>query len=767
MPTQTELEEMVVRLTADAADYLRVIAGATTSTKDAADKIEGEGKRVENVFSQMKKAALDFAISFASIATLKEAFGNFSEAEAIGIRLSATLEANERDVEGLTQRYTEYAQQLEKTTTLEDDFVLSLLATAEGYNLTGAAAEKAIADAAALAAAKGGTAETYIRFTAAMAKGDIELAQAMARLIPELRGIKDQTEFVARANRLIAAGQSALSRELETSSGQLKALSRDWGNLLEGLGAFVAQGAGPVVRHLRDMVALFRETPPAVQATTTGVIALVAASKGLQVLGLSSPFAWTVTAIAGLTGLAVALQQNTQAAQDYNNELAKIKENSQFIIQTLGNAAQKATAKVAGALVGEERTRVMEEEWSKLNAQVEIHRESLHRAQGQYDEILNRSKTSGGQFLRKMLSDSLGLASTAVEEQRKQFGAATTSLTQFTTNMAENGTITQKTQDNVKELTRKLQDQIAVFGLSEQWAAIYKLEIESGGKANLDNARGIAQMVDWLNQDKKAKEEAAKATEQLTQKTMDFGNELDVENEKLQRELEGIKLTTAEAKLLAMIKGGQLDEATEFHLRGLVEENKALEEQKRIMEDGQRLTKEIMGHDPVAKFQERIAELQDAFAEGAIVEEIFAMGVAQANKEMDEAAKKTDQAAQALEKYDAALSGSAEARQRIQAFLDKNAVKRRDAGLPPALGQEVEAPAVPKLPDIANLPDIRKPIDQLDMGDVPMPGHDLADKQDDQLDALDVLHEDLRELLKAQLAAQKWEVSLEGVPLNF
>src|SRR5207253_2095790 len=102
--------------------------------------------------------------------------------------------------------YKEFAEEMRNHSAMSERETLALLKKAESFSLSGEAAKRASHDAVALAAVNGGAAESMIRITAAVEQGNIKLAMHMSRLVPQLRGIHSEAEFVDKYNKLIAVG---------------------------------------------------------------------------------------------------------------------------------------------------------------------------------------------------------------------------------------------------------------------------------------------------------------------------------------------------------------------------------------------------------------------------------------------------------------------------------------------------------------------------------------------------------------------------------
>lgn len=137
--------------------------------------------------------------------------------ERANIKMNATLAANGRDVSATTKFYHEQALELEKTTELTFLQGTEMFRLAESYRLTGDAAVRATRDAAALSAVTGHSAEGMLRVTAAVEEGNLKQAMAYGRMIPQLRGIRDEEKFLIEYNKQVEAGLRAQAALAETA----------------------------------------------------------------------------------------------------------------------------------------------------------------------------------------------------------------------------------------------------------------------------------------------------------------------------------------------------------------------------------------------------------------------------------------------------------------------------------------------------------------------------------------------------------------------
>lgn len=323
MATEAELETLVTKLAADVSNFAKGMKEAQDLTKKTAKEVEEHSKKIEGFTTSLKNhvAGAISALSALGISDfLGELLGKFQEAETGELKLRAALQANGREVESLMESYKGFAETMQDLTVLDSNAVLSLLRLAETYDVTGKSAERAAQNAIAFGAATDHSAESVIRLSVALEKGDFEMAKLAARSIPQLRGIKDATEFAAKAQQLLAVGFESARAEAASSAGQIKQLRNAYDNLKEDLGAVVAQGIAPVVKMAKEAVKWFaglsKETKSLiviVLGLTTVVLGLAAAFALAGVIfntmfaGAGIIIGVIVTALAGLAGWTVAM----------------------------------------------------------------------------------------------------------------------------------------------------------------------------------------------------------------------------------------------------------------------------------------------------------------------------------------------------------------------------------------------------------------------------------------------------------------------------
>jgi hypothetical protein len=281
--------------------------------------------------------------------TFRSAFGQFAQVESANIRLGAIIQSNGRDVAATTAAYGAFTEQMMRTTNLSRVQITQLLGTAEAFNLTGKAAQDAVHNAEALTAVIGGSAEHYLRFTAALAKGDLETAMHMKRFIGPLREVRDATELAEKAAHLFESGVAAMEAHVNSASGRIERLTRDFNELMREVGQFVAEAVKPAVEGLSSLVQWFRDLSDQqkrsiviMAGAVTAFVALGSALRILSLLGFAalSPFAVLVAA----AGAAVAIFVErvggiTEAMNQARVAIISFYQANEAMIKTLGIAA--------------------------------------------------------------------------------------------------------------------------------------------------------------------------------------------------------------------------------------------------------------------------------------------------------------------------------------------------------------------------------------------------------------------------------------------
>ncbi len=274
--TETELETILVRLTGDGSQYQQMLKKAEQSTIQAASVIKQNAQAIEKFQGSLTNFARTATGALAGLglaSTLQGAWQKFTQAEQGAIRLDAAIKANGKSIGATKMDYDEFAQQIAATTTTSVGMTKHMLQQAEIMGLTNQQAKDATTFAIALAGAKGGEASQYMRVGLAIEQGNFH----MLRHILHLHNVKDNTELLAKAQKIMQSGLESQGKIAETTHGKLEQLSHSFSGMTKNIGEMVDTAIKPWVEKLKDTVDWFNALSPEVKAMTVKVVALALA----------------------------------------------------------------------------------------------------------------------------------------------------------------------------------------------------------------------------------------------------------------------------------------------------------------------------------------------------------------------------------------------------------------------------------------------------------------------------------------------------------
>lgn len=284
MAGEAELESLVVALKADVEQFRAGMDESVSKAQETASNIEQSASKIESFVEGVKgfaSAAVDALAAIGGKELLEDFFSEFSAAERAALDLRATLRAQGRDVDALSAHYVELSGELQQLYAISDEAIQGLFGQAEAFGLTGAAAERAANDAIGLAKGNEQLAMSTIRVSQAVAQGDIKRAMMFSRQIKELRGVRDEAEFLAKYEKLVAAGLESAAEAADTASGQFKLLDLTFGDFKEQLGEIVAQALKPIAQMAVAAAKAFQGLSPEIKLATVASIALSVAVVGI------------------------------------------------------------------------------------------------------------------------------------------------------------------------------------------------------------------------------------------------------------------------------------------------------------------------------------------------------------------------------------------------------------------------------------------------------------------------------------------------------
>lgn len=249
-----EVERLIVSLIGEDSSYQKMLKEARDSSSKTEEAVKKNAAGIEGIAGSLK--ALGVAtVAYFSIQAVSSFFRDslraYGEQEASLDRLTNSLRFNQRDVTQSLASYNQFARELRGVTGQATSTTMAMLAQAEAMQVSGASAERAVRNAATIAATYGGTAQQYIQATIALERGE---ADALATIIPQLRQIPDPLMRAATAQRILAEQTGNTTSAARTMQGQLNRLSGTWQELLETVGRAIGPFVTPIISGLNSVL---------------------------------------------------------------------------------------------------------------------------------------------------------------------------------------------------------------------------------------------------------------------------------------------------------------------------------------------------------------------------------------------------------------------------------------------------------------------------------------------------------------------------------
>jgi hypothetical protein len=717
LAAENELESMVVRLVGDGSQYVKMLQDAKKQTQHSVPVMEQLFTRLEAT----AKSALGVIASLGVGVGLWSSFEKAAEAERAMVKLEAAIEGNGGAVRRTTEDYVKFAKAMSETTLITKGETLAMLKKAEAFGLTGEKAKLAAQQAIQLGAAGDVDAESALRVTAALNKGDVERAMHMARMIPQLRGIHDSTEFLTTVNRLFAMGQKTLTAEMETSSGQLEHMEHQLKAVTKELGATLAIGIKPAIVFAKDLVEGFTKLDASTKKIVIGTVAMTAAMAALahtapivyaQIVRLTiamsaNPYLAVAAAVVVAAGafhqMAMESSGANKALDELNESLKRGKEltteggtrRDLFISKVVQKGDTGAGQKEIQGYIEDTNKSIaaQEERIKRLKAELEHFGTTgiLHGGQG---GLIGRALGINSET-RDQIKGAIQAAQDALEQARRDKKA----LEGGSTSVDKSGSV--EVLKAVDELNKKLKEQVATYGMSAEQIELYKLQTLGANKAQLDFARSLQREVDAMKQ-------ADKENDAILEQRKKLGDAIKSTQDALQEETATAYMSATQKQYYKLQLQGANDVQLET-VRGLLALKDAQEEWKKAQEDAKRITEEFLS--PIDKYKAKVAELQNLMAQGMLSQDTFSAAMKDAKDNLDRATLAAAGTRSEMEKLDATLNHTAASQAKVDAFLSKQrdsvaATKDKDRFVSTitnsgAGGSNLAGPLVPVLNRIA------------------------------------------------------------------
>jgi len=210
----------------------------TNSIKNTNDLANANNKLM-GVFSKLNalRAALTVGIAAGLTKALYECAKAFGESETASEGLKSALRSTNQEVDNNSRRMNEFANEIQRTTIIEDDAIVAIMKTGVAMGMTADQTMQAAKQAVGLAQVTGSDLNSAMKMATAAQAGNYDL---MKRAIPTLREIKDETVLAAKANEIMANGFTQAMDRTKTFEGAMIQMSNAVNSAQEAIGQKIA-----------------------------------------------------------------------------------------------------------------------------------------------------------------------------------------------------------------------------------------------------------------------------------------------------------------------------------------------------------------------------------------------------------------------------------------------------------------------------------------------------------------------------------------------
>jgi hypothetical protein len=663
-----DVEKILVRLIGDADTYLKGIEACV-----------GQNSRLINSLRNLTdgiKETNDSLNSFGSTATtvfqalglnpsLKSLYQSFEQVEIRNAKLASSIKQHGGDVEQTMGKYGAFADRVAATTTYTKAQTMALLQNTEALGIHGEHSIRAVKNAIAMAEAKGGEAASWVRNTVALEKGN----PGRLRYLLGLKETHDKTKMMQEAQKLLAKDWELAEAAGKTVTAELNRMGTQFRLIGVEAGGLILQYLRPLVVALKELGDWFNRLNPWVRGTVVTMLALVAAIGPLRMLvqGLLIVFAalgqqvlWAlyqlnkffvllvthpiITLVAAAMALGLAIAYLTGALDHWNdsaNRNNKILAEGNLLHQQSLGRFEKETEAIKNSLAGiedpERQAKAYADAINSASAAVVSYSNQAKSAQAGIDAntggwYTNRQEVAG--FKRELDEANERLAKAKERLQSLQDSQAGLSMSM------------EQVQEAVDKLNEELEKEARNYGLDRD-------EVKALDLARMGATQTMLRETYARIENNKQIKEAAK----LVKEEKEY-------KKQLQDEIAVLGLSARYAAIYRKEKDG-VSASTIKLARETAAYIDYVEHEMKLFEEGERMMVEFQS--PMEKLNKSYEKLNDLLARNFITREVYERAAKKAEEDYASAVNKT---AEALHRFDAAISGSVEALSRIEAQRD-------------------------------------------------------------------------------------------------
>jgi hypothetical protein len=757
MASQTELEELVVRLTGEASGYLKMLTEAQQKTKEAGKEVEKEAGKIE----KFKEALEGFQKKAGSVLTsigigigIEAAIEKFDKAELAAKRMEATLEANGRQVSNVTADYTKFAKEMAKVSDVSKGTTLNMLQQAEMMGLTGEKAKQAVKNAMSMAAIKGvDDPSQFLRHMVLFSQGKDARLAAMLGIGAET---EDDNGKHQEIQERLTKGMKLVEIAGQTSEARFARAKAAMGSVATEVGEVASKYVDKFAEIVEKLANGFKELPSWVRTSIVSFTLLIAVIEPaiLVIDFMTARFAAMQVVMSGVSTYLMALPAKIMAgvaafnAMSMSAQLASVAIGSVFAIAVIAAtvlvlkliaAQEKFNEGLKKSAELSEQFRNRQAAASKPGLDAVKHEEDLNerrRLAGpqiaenekqikQLEEAKNRAErmlqhaqdaiTPGKFWINKETGQRVDAQPLSVEGHKEvairqdavdNAKKALEQMQDIQKQLKAALEIDPKAIEDINKLIEKHKEEAITAGMTADQLEIYNAQKKVGENNPIINALRENQQL----------AEQAKKTADATKTVEDY-----IEQTKIKIETDGM---SADEMVIYKAQLANVDEALVKQAKDIADASKAQEQYNKFLEEGRQMTLEFLT--PLEKYEDRVGAIFDQFEAGNIGPETFAAAMQKATDDLDQATNAAEKAESAIQSVNQAMMGTAEVNSKLYNYAAEQR-GAQEATTNKFLGKDVNGastrPVVNKLEDLRVL--LARIADREDTGGVDFEGADL------------------------------------------
>jgi hypothetical protein len=218
--------------------------------------LDQNGKRTESALGDLKKQAVSMAADFisfgAAVKLVTSSLAAQAQSEASVNKLNLALANQGKFTSATSKALTEYASELQRTTTFEDDATVAAMSLLASFGMNEDQIKRTTAAAADFAAATGTDMETAVNLLGRAFAGNTQALGRYGIVVDENIPKGEKFEAVMKQLEQRFGGQAVAAAA--TYTGQMKQLSNAFGDVQESLGKLLGEmgNAGGGVNFLKS-----------------------------------------------------------------------------------------------------------------------------------------------------------------------------------------------------------------------------------------------------------------------------------------------------------------------------------------------------------------------------------------------------------------------------------------------------------------------------------------------------------------------------------